>query len=162
MMKKTLLVLLVVFVILSTLSIPAYAKRPIDVSGTLDYTFEILNMREANGNTFLYATEHEDWAGDFTGEGDSVFRVGMFSSGFWNVWLRCEFTGTVLGDKEGTLVIQMVGKKPSDGDWYGQWVILSGAGDLANAHGQGTWWGPGFGDYSPMIRYSGQVHFGPK
>jgi hypothetical protein len=165
-MRKTLLVLLVVFVILSTLSIPAYAKPSIDVSGSLDYTFEILNMREANGNTFLYATEHEHWAGDFIGEGDSVFRVGMFASGFWNVWLRCEFTGTALGDKEGTLVIQMVGKKPLDGDWYGQWVILSGTGDLANAHGQGTWWGPGYRSdekdpEDPDIFYLGRVHLAP-
>ena len=61
----------------------------------------------------------------------------MFSSGFWNVWLRSDFTGKVL-DKEGTMVIQLVGKKPAGGDWYGHWVILSGTGDLAKVRGQGT------------------------
>ena len=158
-MKKMLLTLLTVFMVLSTLSMPAHAGPPDTVSGTFDYTFEVTDIREADGNTFLYATEDEVWEGTFEGTSEAVFRVEMFSSGFWNVWLRSDFTGKVL-DKEGTMVIQLVGKKPAGGDWYGHWVILSGTGDLAKVRGQGTWWGPGFGS-SPAIYYSGKMHFEP-
>ena len=160
-MKKMLVVLLTAFMALPLLAVPAFAEPPTAVEGTFDYTFEVLEVREANGNQFLYATEDEDRVGDFIGPGDAEFTVGIFSSGFWNVWLRSEFTGTVLGDKEGTMVMQLVGKKPADGDWYGQWVILSGTGDLSNARGNGTWGGPGFGAAGPDIWYSGQIHFEP-
>ena len=158
-MKTKLLALLALLLVLSMLSVPAHAGPPTPVSGTFDYTFDVLDMWEANGNTFMYAVEEEVWEGDFEGTALAEFRVVQFSSGFWNVWLRSEFTGTVLGlggTEEDTLVIQLVGKKPDGGDWYGQWVIISGTGELANAHGRGTWWGPGFGN-SPAIYYSGQI-----
>jgi hypothetical protein len=160
-MKKMLLTLLTAIMLLSALSVPALAKPSTAVSGTFDYTFDVEEVREANGNQFLYATEDEDWLGDFVGTGDATFTVGIFSAGFWNVHLRSEFTGTVLGDKEGTMIIQLVGKKPANEDWYGQWVIISGTGDLANARGEGTWGGPGFGAEGPDIWYSGEVHFEP-
>ena len=163
-MKKQLMAMLTVAVVLSALSVSAHAERPTEVSGDLDYWFTVTDMRQAGPNMFMYATEHEVWRGDFVGEGDSEFRVGMFA-GFWNVWLRCSFTGTVDG-KEGTLEIQLVGKKPLDGDWYGQWVVLGGTGELASAHGKGTWWGPGYRDDEkvdgdPDCYYSGQIHFDP-
>ena len=160
MTKKAFAVLTLVMVLLMV-STTVLAQPPTAVEGYFDYTFDVLDVREANGNQFLYATESEDWQGDFVGVGDAEFTVGIFSSGFWNVWLRSEFTGTVLGDKEGTMVMQLVGKKPADGEWYGQWVILSGTGDLSKARGNGTWGGPGFGAEGPDIWYSGQIHFEP-
>jgi len=73
-----------------------------------------------------------------------------------------ELEGTVLGSDLGTLTILLTGKQDApDQDWYGQWVIISGTGDLANARGRGTWGGPGFGAEGPDIWYSGQVHFEP-
>ena len=39
----------------------------------------------------------------------------------------------------------------------GTWVIISGTGELANLHGQGTWWNEGSGEFG----YEGQVHFDP-
>ena len=151
--------LLMCIVALLTLSIPVHATPPTTVSGTVDYTFEGTGIREADGNTFLYAIEWETWVGDFEGTAVAVFRVGMFSSAeFWNVWLRSTFTGTVLGES-GTMVIQLVGKKPAGEDWYGEWVILSGTDGLANLRGQGTWWGPGFGAVGPDIFYEGKIHF---
>jgi len=166
-MRKMLLTLLAVCVVtlLPTLSMPVYATKPILVEGYFDYVFEITDMRPADGNLFIYATEDEYWKGSFEGTAKSVFRVEMFSSGFWNVWLRSTFTGTVNGES-GTLVIQLVGKRPMEpepGNWHGQWVIISGTGDLANLHGQGTWWGPGYeGPEIPGERpdiYYGQIHF---
>lgn len=147
-----------IVVLLCTLLPAAQATSPVAAEGTFDYTFEVIDMKEANGNTWLYAIEYEDWVGSFEGTSEAIFRVELFSAGFWNVWLRSTFTGTVLG-AEGTVVIQLVGKKPAGADWFGQWVILSGTGELANLQGQGTWWGPGFGPVSPMIYYSGQIHF---
>lgn len=160
MNKRSLLLLpMLMIALLSMLSVPVHAKQPMPVSGSFDYTFMVTGTKEADGNTFIYAEEYETWVGDLEGTAVARFRVEQFSSGFWNVWLRSEFTGTVLGlggTEEDTLVIQLVGKKPDGGDWYGQWVIISGTGELANAHGRGTWWGPGFGN-SPAIYYSGQI-----
>ena len=164
-MRKMLSAALIVCIVtlLSTLSTPVYATPSTTVSGTVDYTFEVTGMRVADGNLFLYAIEWETWMGDFEGTAVAFFRVEMFSSGFWNVWLRSTFTGTVDG-KYGTLVIQLVGKKPDGEDWYGQWVIISGTGELANLYGQGTWGGPGYrsdikipGD--PDLWYEGKIHF---
>jgi hypothetical protein len=163
-MRKILLTpLIVCMVALLTLSTPVYATPPIPVSGTVNYTFEVTGISEADGNTFLYANEWETWMGAFEGSAVAFFRVEMFSSGFWNVWLRTTFTGEVDGNY-GTLVIQLVGKKPDGQDWYGQWVIISGTEGLANLYGQGTWGGPGYrsdtkipGD--PDLWYSGQIHF---
>jgi len=159
MLSATLLLCMVA--LLSTLSTPVYATPPITASGTVDYTFEVTGMREADGNTFLYAIEWENWTGAFEGKAEAVFRVGMFSSaGFWNVWLRSTFDGTVNG-KSGTAVIQLVGKKPEGEDWYGQWVILSGTDELADLRGRGTWGGPGFGAVGPDLWYEGKIHFKP-
>ena len=126
----------------------------------------------ADSNLFLYAGESEEWIGDFVGDGEAVFTVvihkpvfdeegNIIDSSFWNVWLRSTFTGTVDG-KFGTLLIQLVGKKPGafpDQWWTGQWVIISGTGELANLQGQGNWWGPGFGAAGPDIWYEGRIHF---
>lgn len=157
-----------ILALLFTLSMPAvHATLPTPVTGTFDYTYAITGTKAADGNLFIYATEHEWWFGDFAGEADSVFRVEVFSEGFWNVWLRSTFTGTV-GDKSGTLVLQLVGKRTWWDEerfwWFGQWVVLSGTEGLANLHGQGTWWGPGFEGLEipgerPDIYYSGQIHF---
>ena len=164
-MRKMLSAALIVCIVtlLSTLSTPVYATPSTTVSGTVDYTFEVTGMRVADGNLFLYAIEWETWMGDFEGTAVAFFRVEMFSSGFWNVWLRSTFTGTVDG-KYGTLVIQLVGKKPDGQDWYGQWVIISGTDELADLRGQGTWGGPGYrsdikipGD--PDLWYEGKIHF---
>ncbi len=142
-----------------TLSISAVrAGPPAAVEGSFDYTFNVTDVREADGNRFVYAAEDEVWIGAFQGTSKAVFRVEMFSSGFWNVWLRSSFTGTVM-DESGTMVIQLVGRRPESGYWQGQWVILSGTGDLANLRGEGTWGGPGFGAVGPDISYSGQIHF---
>jgi hypothetical protein len=164
-MKRQIVTLVLVCVLLSVASMAAYAKPPMEVSGDLDYRFTPTSFREAGPNAFMDATEQEEWRGDFSGRGKSEFTVGMFAAGFWNVWLRCEFSGAV-GDRQGTLELLLVGKKPLGEDWYGQWVILGGTGELANAHGQGIWWGPGYrcdtkvpGD--PDAYYSGQIHFGP-
>jgi hypothetical protein len=163
--KRLLLTALIGCALLSMAPMAVHATPPTEVSGEGYYWFQVTDTSEAGPNIFMEATEQEDWYGDMIGRGNSEFRVAMLAAGFWTVQLRCVFEGMV-GDKEGTLQIQMVGKKPLDEAWYGQWVILGGTGELANAHGGGTWWGPGYradekveGD--PDFFYSGQVHFDP-
>jgi len=154
--------LLCIVTLLFTLSTPVSATKPIPVSGTFDYEFTIIDMWSADGKTFIYATEDETWEGSFTGTAQAVFLVIIFSEDFWYVWLRTTFTGEVDG-KFGTMIIQLVGKRTYwDEDtfwWYGQWVIISGTDDLADIHGRGTWWGPGYGSEGPDIFYEGQIHF---
>lgn len=162
-MRKMSFTLLVVCMVafLSMLWMPAlHATPPTPVSGTFDYTFEITDERWADGHYFFEATEWETWEGDFEGTAVSFFRVVWFNfdSGPLNVWLRADFEGTVMG-REGTLVIQLVGWRYLPEDWSGQWVIISGTGELANLRGQGIWGGPGFGAPGPDIWYSGQIHF---
>jgi hypothetical protein len=163
-MRKMLLAPLMVCMValLSMLLLPVYAALPTPAEGYFDYTYIITGTRAADGNLFIYATEDEVWVGDLAGTSQAAFRVEIFTEGFWNVWLRSTFTGTVQG-KSGTLVIQLVGKRTMwDAErfwWYGQWVIISGTGELENLRGQGNWWGPGFGAMGPDIFYSGQIHF---
>jgi hypothetical protein len=161
-MRKTLLTPLIVCMValLSMLLMPVHATPPIPAKGSFDYTFEIMDQKWAAGHWFFTATEYETWQGDFEGTAVSFFRVVWFNypAGPLNVWLRSDFEGTVMG-KEGTLVIQLVGWRYLPEDWYGQWLIISGTGELANLRGQGIWWGPGFGAEGPDIFYSGQIHF---
>jgi len=161
-MRKMLLTPLIVCMValLSVLSMPVHAMKPQYVEGTFDYTFEIMDQKWADGHWFFTATEYETWQGDFDGTAVSFFRVVWFNfpEGPLNVWLRSDFEGTVMGRK-GTLVIQLVGWRYLPEDWSGQWVIISGTGELANLHGQGTWGGPGFGAPGPDIWYSGKIHF---
>jgi hypothetical protein len=166
-MRKILLVTLVIFTLalLPTLStLVVYSTKPTHASGTFDYTFTITSERWNRRHYFFEATEDEVWEGSFEGTAVSYFRVTWFNapSGPLKVWLRGTFTGIVhYGemDKEGTMVIQLVGWKQPEEDWYGRWVILSGTEELANLHGRGTWWGPGFGDPGPDISYEGHIHF---
>lgn len=81
----------------------------------------------------------------------------------WNDMVRV-FTGSALG-KSGTLNIRLeckgygsTAKGPTGYELEGNWIILSGTGDLANLHGQGTWWHT---KTITGLAYEGQVHFDP-
>lgn len=81
--------------------------------------------------------------------------------------LRTDFPGPALESQPGTLKFVMVGKGqltpggPTDQYMWGQWVIVSGTGGLANVHGRGTWWGPGMNEEGADLWYDGDVHFHP-
>jgi hypothetical protein len=87
-----------------------------------------------------------------------------WSTGIWDAWLLAEFEGMVLGEYEGTMVIMSTYRRnAATADWYGEWMILSGTGDLATLQGHGVAWGPGFSasdpEASPDLFYSGEVVF---
>jgi hypothetical protein len=70
------------------------------------------------------------------------------------------FTGTVDG-KSGTFTMLLKAKFTYPTITYpsleGTWVIISGTGELANLHGQGTWWN----NAGQILGYAGQIHFDP-
>jgi len=163
-MKKTCLTLITVFMVLSMLSIAAHAGPPTTAEGLWQYKPTIVDVRVAGGNTFLSTTEEGIWTGTFEGDSTEDGTVVIHSLGFWSFNAIVSFQGEVNG-KSGTLEMSVVGSRPDVfADWQGKWVILSGTGDLATLHGQGTWWGPGslgeghWGD----IYYSGNIHFDPE
>ena len=160
-MKKMLLTLLTVFMVLSMLSIPAHAEPPMPAAGLWQYKPSIEDSREADGNTFLTATDEGKWTGTFEGDSREDFVVMIHSSGFWSYMGLLSFEGTVNG-KSGTLDMSCAGNRADvDTDWQGQCVILSGTGDLATLRGQVTWWGPGApaeGEWGD-IYYSGKIDF---
>ena len=165
-MKKRIVILVALMAVLLLVAGPVYATPPKPVVGTLTYIPTAPPVeREANGNTFVSSEDHEEWIGDFEGTADAPFRVVQHSLGFAYVWYRSPFVGTVLGSEPGEMVIQIVGKKPAVGDWYGRWVILSGKDGLENIRGQGIWGGPGWDINDPGIPgdiwYEGNIRFKP-
>ena len=167
-MRKVLLASLVIcmLALLSTLSMSVHATQPTTASGIWTYTPTIIlpSVRFADGNMFFEATSEDVWTGTFEGHSHCVERVVIHPSGSWNAEGLCTFESCTVTGESGTLVIHFVGTKPGPtADWSGRWVILSGTGDLANLHGQGTWWGPGAPapGVEGFVDYSGQIHFDP-
>jgi len=168
-MKKRALMLLVTVLmvaLLSTLSVPVSAGPPENAEGLWQYIPSIENARVADGNTFLDTSEVGQWTGTFSGVSTEKGKVVRHSSGHVSFKGAVSFIGKV-GDKSGTLEMLAVGSKPDlSSEWEGTWVIISGTGDLATLHGQGTWWGPGYSSANPSkwgdIYYSGEIHFEPE
>lgn len=140
----------------------ALAQDRVPVSGSFDYTPEIFAQIAAGESTYFDASEDETWRGDIEGTAVSPFRMVITPDGVWDAWLYTEFEGTVLGDHEGTMVVLARYQRPApDTHWSGEWIILSGTGDLEDVQGSGTAWGPGFNaddpNASPDIFYTGHV-----
>lgn len=174
-MRKTMsaTILICMVAALSVLLIPVVsATKPTHVSGMLYYVPTITHVRWADSNLHLDTTEESDWTGDLVGQShDEPCRVVIHdANGFpptdWDFrWYTAiaTFDECTVGDRTGGLVMHLVGKSGEPGeDWFGQWVILGGTGELEGIHGQGTFGGPGFipGIVVPgEIWYSGMIHF---
>jgi hypothetical protein len=135
--------------------------------GYFDYTYKIVRAAETASYTMLDGVEDEVWTGDIEGTAQTIWRVGVYKDlPVEDVWLPSNFTGTLLGKYEGTMVILLVGDKPlleepTATQWYGEWLVVSGTGDLANVHGKGIWWETGFRPDNgiPDSYYAGEVIF---
>ena len=66
-MKKKLFVLLLVVMVLSMLSIPAFAGPPEEVGGEWSYIVTDVEVRVAGGNTFMTTYDEGVWTGTFEG-----------------------------------------------------------------------------------------------
>lgn len=161
-MRKLLAIPLMVLAV-AFAPLPASAEPPIEVNFTEIYTGNPADFefRFAGPNTFLYGpTDHDEFVGDFEGDVTQEFVLLNHPVPEFNFYKGViEFDGAVLG-YEGTLVIKAHGKQaggtilPSEALWTGQWVIISGTGDLEGLRGQGTLSGP-----SGVIDFTGKVHF---
>jgi hypothetical protein len=166
-MKKSASLLLIVGMValLTMSSLPAAAQEPepIPVSGSFNYLYEELATKVAGGTFFGDYVENEVWVGDFEGTAVSPFPFMQYPTGAIEAWLYTEFEGSVLGKYQGTMVMLAIYKAPSDStEWHGEWVILSGTGDLEYLRGHGLAWGPGStneDDGVIDIYYSGEVVF---
>lgn len=167
-MKKNLLLTLVlcsVFVLL--LSLPVVAQEElvtIPVSGTFNYTPTLLANMPADGKVFFSSFEDEQWFGDLEGTAVAQFRAVLWNNGVMEGPGFHEWEGTVLGEYEGTLQIMSTFRRNAlTAEWYGEWWILRGTGDLAGLHGRGVYWGPGFNpedpEAEPDIYYAGEIVF---
>lgn len=143
---------------------PVAASRPADVSGTLSYIpYQVGEPKIVGGNMFFQTEEDVWYEGDFDGTAFDECLVILHASGNWTYQAISHFSGTIAGHT-GEMTLRLNGHRPDAfSDWTGQWVILSGSGDLTNVHGQGIFYGagsPGFG-FMGQVTYEGQVHFDP-
>jgi len=158
------LITILVVVLLSVLSVPVSAGPPENAKGLWQYQPFILDVKKAGCNTFLTTFENGMWTGTFDGTSTEDGKVVIYCSGAWSFNAIVSFNEVSVNGKEGTLKMSVVGSTPDEfTDWEGEWVILSGTGELANLRGQGIWWGPGAPDVGLWgdIYYSGDVHFEP-
>jgi len=162
--KRSIALLALVLTLVLVPAVIALATPPTIVSGTWYYTPWIASTRFADGNMFMEAytsVPPDRWEGTFDGTSVDEYKGVIHPTGAWNADGVALFDG-VVGGREGTLVIEFVGKKTdAEADWSGKWVILSGTGELANLRGQGTWWGPGAPGVGieGSVEYSGKIHF---
>lgn len=179
MNKKALLILLVCFVVGLLLSLPVSAQGPeveiIPISGTYSYVWELLHMVETDGFVLIHAREDEVWKGDLEGTAEAEYRLEYYNTTppITRTGFLIEFTGTLLGEHEGTLTIILTdpdNPNPNLGEsnwerlFCGEWEIVSGTGELANVHGHGVWLGPSNSandpDHDvPDIAWQGEVMF---
>jgi hypothetical protein len=162
-MKKLLLRLVTVCMVLSIASLPVYGTSPTEVSGDFDYEPTIIHDEFRGDNWFVWATDIEWWTGDLEGTATSEYKVIFHRSGVATFSSKGVFEGSVLGSETGTLEYQLTGILQAGAkEWQGTWWMGNGTDGLENAHGQGTWDGPGWPNPSPMCSYQGQVHFDPQ
>lgn len=167
-MNKRLFVIVLAIVSLFLLVTPSLAEdgEPVvvTVSGSFDFFPESYASFASGGRKFKDAYETEVWVGDIVGTATAPFRVSVNPDGTINAWLWAEFEGTILGEYEGTMVmLSLYTRHSSQTHWSGQWIIMSGTGDLENVQGYGTAWGPGFvpddAEQDPDIYYLGYLVF---
>ncbi len=164
MRKVSIFLLLLVMVLAFMQWAPVSASAPTDVVGKLFYVPYLAGEPKiVGGNTFLKTYEDSWWEGTLEGYSYDECKVVVHRSGLWTYNAKAYFSGSVDG-RTGELTLRLNGRRPDAfSEWTGQWVILSGTGELANLHGQGTFYGPGspgFGEVGE-ITIEGQVHFDP-
>lgn len=170
------LVLLLVVAFLLTVAMPvAKAKSPAIVEGKI-YTTGFSNIEGKpagkSGNAIVTLNVAARWTGDIAGISTSESRwvwlnyVPPYGGGPINVHGVNTFTSAAVKidgvTHTGTLTVLFLGVMEgfsSASEMGGSWVIIGGTGDLANLHGQGSWYhaeGAATGS-----DYTGQIHFDP-
>ena len=124
-----------------------------------------------DGNLHVTVTDAGVWTGGFLGSSKDVGPAVFFAAGSAKYKGSVSFEGKVLDDAtgtllgEGTLEMSVTGRKGAKAgdEWQGEWMILSGTGNLDTLHGHGSWWGPGWIPDKPtehgVIDYDGTIYF---
>jgi hypothetical protein len=157
-MRRLLLLLMIVGALLLPFGV-AYATPPTLSSGTYGGSaVETTIIRFPDGNMVLTIKREGRLSG--TTEGlftETAYIVGKRISTFHGIQICSPCT---VGGRSGTYVARFEGTS-EDGHDRGQWVYLSGTGDLANLRGHGTLEGISAPDGSTSGTYSGEYHFDP-
>lgn len=146
---------------------PVQAGPPQVAEGLWQYLPTIVSERPAGCNVFVASTEEAVWSGTFNGESTEVGQVVFHCNGHVGFNAIVTFDEVTVDGKTGSLKMSVNGllRDPANPDWQGHWVILSGAGELANLHGSGTFSGPGYNPADPLafgqIYYEGHIKFAP-
>jgi hypothetical protein len=119
-------------------------------SGTFVDVVTSTQVRMADGNLIITQTISQTLMGTFTGTASQRATTVVHRTGAANFFGAETCTCSVAG-KTGSLVIGFSGTSAPDGSFEGQFVIVSGTGDLANLNGRGT-------IQSPNV-YTGVIHF---
>ena len=163
-MKRMLLALLALSVMLSMRSRSAPAEAPTTSSGLWRYKPTIEQVRVVDSKAFFETSAEGVWTGTFIGASTEAGQVVIDGSGLWSLSGTISFPQVTVDRRSGALELSIVGERPNvTADWQGEWVILSGTGDLATLRGQGTWWAPAApeaGEWS-VAYYGGEVDFEP-
>jgi hypothetical protein len=179
-MKKIALSIAIVILSTSLIILPAYAITPTSVSGTfIGLTYPVYGpIKTAGANVITSLTSTGEYnsgpmIGIYEDQTDVIWHFGdpekvknlpanpmsWRSISSFAVWhTERTFTGTV-DSISGSLTIRLEAKFSYPTVAYpsleGTWVIISGTGELADLHGQGTWWN----SQGQVLRYDGQMHF---
>jgi hypothetical protein len=119
-------------------------------SGTFVDVVTSTQVRMADGNVIITQRISQTLIGTFTGTASQQATTVVHPTGAANFFGAETCTCTVAG-KTGSLVIGFSGTSAHNGSFEGQFVIVSGTGDLANLNGRGT-------IQSPNV-YTGVIHF---
>jgi hypothetical protein len=119
-------------------------------SGTFVDVVTSTQVRMADGNLIITQTISQRLMGTFTGTASQQATTVVHPTGAANFFGAETCTCTVAG-KTGSLVIGFSGTSAPNGSIEGQFVIISGTGDLANLNGRGTLQSPN--------SYTGVIHF---
>lgn len=135
----------------------AYAGPPTEVTGTFAVAhIDVLGVRQADGTMIVKQIEYGNLAGDVSGPFSFERTVIVHGNGQVNVHgIMTVAPASVLG-RSGTYT-QVIDAKVVAGAIEGRWTNLSGTGDLANIHAQGTF----AGTAGVAGAYAGQLHFDP-
>jgi uncharacterized protein DUF3224 len=129
---------------------PVGATSLMPASGTFIDVTTSTQVRVADGNLILTQAVTQTLAGTFTGTASQQATTVVHPTGAANFFGAETCMCTVAG-KTGSLVFRFSGTVAPDGSFEGQFVIISGTGDLANLNGRGTVQSPG--------TYTGVIHF---
>jgi hypothetical protein len=122
-------------------AVPVSATAPINVTGTFstDSAIEDVVWHGDSGNRTLYWQATMSYEGGMEGQFVATNALSHVNhKGDFATTSEGVFTGCV-GDLCGTLLLRVQGTGGGPhADYSTKMVVLSGTGDLANVHGQGT------------------------